>query len=55
VRLAIGIGNSADWEILQRFIGHPEIAPLRAANASTLVTFIKWVDIAIQDEEVELW
>jgi uncharacterized protein YegL len=42
VRLAIAIGNDADLDILQKFIGNPEIKPLVATNAPTLVKFIKW-------------
>ena len=39
VRIAIGIGSDVDDSILQRFIGHSEIKPLRANNADQLVTF----------------
>jgi uncharacterized protein YegL len=42
VRLAIAIGQRANKDVLQRFIGHPEIQPLEANNSQDLVKFIKW-------------
>ena len=42
VRIAIAIGDDADLTVLQRFIGHSELEPLRANNAESLVKFIKW-------------
>lgn len=47
VRIAIGIGADADYNMLQRFIGNSEIAPLRADNAQDLVNFIKWASTAV--------
>src|SRR4051794_23494600 len=41
VRIAIAIGEDADLECLQRFIGHPEIKPLQANNPDALVRHIK--------------
>ena len=43
VRIAIAIGDDADKDTLQRFIGHPELEPLRANNAEALVKYVKWV------------
>ena len=42
VRIAIAIGDDADHDPLQKFIGNPEIKPLVAKDAPTLVKFIKW-------------
>jgi uncharacterized protein YegL len=42
VRIAVAIGQDADLEVLQKFIGHPEIKPLQANNAEQLVQRIKW-------------
>ncbi len=42
VRLAIGIGTDADHEVLQKFIGHPEIRPLSASNPAELLHFLRW-------------
>jgi uncharacterized protein YegL len=47
VRVAIAIGEDADLEVLQRFIGHPELTPLRANNPEALVNHIKWVSTAV--------
>lgn len=47
VRVAIAIGDDADKDTLQRFIGHPELEPLRANNAEALVKHIKWVSTAV--------
>src|SRR5271157_2262040 len=46
VRIAIGIGDDADYAMLQKFIGHSEIAPLRANNAETLTQYIRWASTA---------
>ena len=42
VRIAIAIGTDADLDILERFIDHPTLRPLRANNAQDLVRHIKW-------------
>lgn len=47
VRLAIAIGEDADTNVLQRFIGHVEIQPLQANNAEDLVNYIRWVSTAV--------
>ena len=47
VRLAIAMGQDANLDVLQKFIGHPEIKPLRANNADTLAKYIKWITTAV--------
>ena len=47
VRLAIAIGEDADVGLLQRFIGHAELQPLRAKNAEDLVKYIRWASTAV--------
>jgi uncharacterized protein YegL len=47
VRLAIAIGEDANKEVLQRFIGHPELEPLQANNAEDLVKYIRWASTAV--------
>ncbi len=47
VRIAIAIGEDADLDVLQRFIGHPEFKPLQANNAETLVRYIKWASTEV--------
>ena len=41
VRIAVAIGQDADHEILQKFIGHSEIKPLQANSPEKLVKYIK--------------
>ncbi len=50
VRIAIAIGEDADTSVLQRFIGHPELEPLQANNAQSLVRFIRWVSTSVLKE-----
>ncbi|OQA76347.1 MAG: von Willebrand factor type A domain protein [bacterium ADurb.Bin243] len=47
VRISIAIGSDADKDVLQKFIGHPEIKPLEANNPESLVKYIKWVSTAV--------
>ena len=47
VRISIAIGEDADTDVLQKFIGNPEIKPLQANNSETLVNYIKWVSTAV--------
>lgn len=42
IRLAIAIGDDVDMEALQRFIGNPEIRPLRVDEAHQLWRYVKW-------------
>ena len=43
IRVAIAIGGDANLEVLQKFIGHPEMQPLRANNPEALAKCIRWV------------
>lgn len=47
VRIAIAIGGDTDYEVLQHFIGHSELKPLRANNPEALVNQIKWASTAV--------
>ncbi|MGH2371706.1 MAG: vWA domain-containing protein [Chloroflexota bacterium] len=47
VRVAIAIGDDADHDVLQKFIGHPELQPLQANNPEALVRCIRWVSTAV--------
>lgn len=47
VRVAIAIGEDADIEVLQRFIGNPDVKPLHANNPEALVHYIKFVSTAV--------
>ena len=47
VRVAIAIGKDCDREVLQKFIGHPELQPLEANNPEALVKCIKWASTVV--------
>ncbi len=47
VRIAIAIGQDADLDCLQAFIGNPEFKPLQANNADRLTQLIKWSSTAV--------
>lgn len=47
VRIAIAIGEDADQDVLQQFIGNANIRPLQANNPEALVNHIKWVSTAV--------
>src|SRR5581483_995864 len=47
VRAAIAIGEDADHEILQRFIGRGDMRPLRAHNPEALVNQIRFISTAV--------
>lgn len=42
VRLAIAIGRDADYNVLDQFIGHPEIQPVTANTPERLAQFFRW-------------
>lgn len=47
VRIAIGIGRTANLDTLQKFINNSELKPLLAVNADQLVTYIRWASTAV--------
>ncbi|HEY9605896.1 MAG TPA: VWA domain-containing protein [Allocoleopsis sp.] len=47
VRVAIAVGQDADYEVLQKFIGNPELKPLPANNPDALINRIKWVSTVV--------
>lgn len=47
VRIAIAIGEDADLNVLQKFIGNPEFEPLQANNADSLVRYIRWASTEV--------
>src|SRR5208283_4077823 len=47
VRIAIAIGEDADTEVLQKFIGNSEIKPLHANNPEALVKQIRWLSTVV--------
>lgn len=48
VKIAIAIGEDADTDVLQQFMGsNSELKPLIAKNAEQLVNYIKWASTAV--------
>jgi len=47
VRIAIGIGQDCDFDVLEEFIGNSEIKPLHANNPEALARYIKWASTAV--------
>ncbi len=42
VRLGIGIGSNAPYELLQKFINNPEVPPLHACDIEQIANYIRW-------------
>lgn len=42
VRIGVGIGDDADLDVLEKFMGNSEVKPLRARNVGDLVKCIRW-------------
>jgi uncharacterized protein YegL len=47
LRIAIGIGDDVDFEILSRFMDNPQFRPLKAENAEILVSYIRWASTVV--------
>jgi uncharacterized protein YegL len=47
VRIAIAVGQQTNIEVLQKFIGNPEIQPLQADSPEALIGHIKWASTAV--------
>jgi uncharacterized protein YegL len=55
VRLAIAIGQDADREVLQEFIGHGKgIAPVQANSPEAVVDAIRWATTAVKSPVTDL-
>lgn len=48
IRVSIAIGEDANMNILQKFIGYDDRKPLLARNPEMLSNYIKWVSTVIQ-------
>ena len=45
-RLALGIGNDADYSMLKDFVNNAEIPVIRAGDASGIAKFFRWVTMS---------
>jgi len=55
IRIAIAIGQEADMDVLQAFIGDTyrgELKPLQAKNASELKQYIRWASTAVSNASI---
>ncbi|BAY80314.1 von Willebrand factor type A (plasmid) [Nostoc linckia NIES-25] len=52
VRLALGIGDDCDFDVLKRFVNHPEIPVVRAAEVSKLMDFFRFVSMSVMARSV---
>jgi uncharacterized protein YegL len=50
VRLAVAIGDEADLNVLQRFIGKREIRPLQARNFCDVLNYVRWTDVDVSGQ-----
>jgi len=53
VRIAIGIGSDADFDVLNKFINNAEIPPFRADNATDLINYIRWASTTLIKDVTE--
>ena len=47
VRIGICIGRDCDYDVLRRFSGNPQLAPLQARNADELVRLVWWASTSV--------
>ncbi len=47
VRVGIAIGDDADTEVMEQFIGNKELPVLQARNSEELTKYIRWVSTAV--------
>lgn len=52
VRLAMGIGDDADYNILNAFINNIEIPVIKANDNATIANFFKWVTMSVSTRSV---
>ncbi|MBE8969813.1 VWA domain-containing protein [Nostocales cyanobacterium LEGE 12452] len=52
VRLAIGIGDDCGFDVLKRFVNHPEIPVVRATEVSKLMDFFRIVSMSVMARSV---
>lgn len=47
VRLAVGIGDDCDFDVLKRFVNHSEIPVVQAVEVSKLMDFFRCVSMSV--------
>ena len=54
IRLAMGIGDDADYNILRAFVNNPEIPIIKANDNGTITNFFKWVTMSVSTRSVSV-
>ncbi len=54
IRLAMGIGDDADYNILKAFINNAEIPIIKANDNATITNFFKWVTMSVSTRSVSV-
>lgn len=54
IRLAMGIGDDADYSILKAFINNPEVPVIKANDNETIANFFKWVTMSVSTRSVSV-
>ena len=52
IKMALGIGDDADYEMLKTFIDNKDIPVVKANNVSTISKFFKWVTISVSQRSI---
>lgn len=47
VRLAVGVGDDCDFDVLKRFVNHSEIPVVKAVEVSKLMDFFRFVSMSV--------
>lgn len=47
IRLAVGIGDDCDFDVLRRFVNHPEIPVVQARQVAKLMDFFRFVTMSV--------
>ena len=54
IRLATGIGDDADYNVLKAFVNNSEIPVIKANDNGTITNFFKWVTMSVSTRSVSV-
>lgn len=52
MRMALGIGEDADYELLKAFINKKNVPVIKAAEVTTIAKFFEWVTISVSQRTI---
>lgn len=52
IRLAMGIGADANYNVLKAFVNNPEVPVIKANDNGTIANFFKWVTMSVSTRSV---